>query len=931
MTTERDILQQIANQVAPGSTIRDPETFTQFLQDKDTEFRNFRVSQDVVGIENRIRGFGQEPIPLPPGSSPDDQLFERSRQLGTLDPEIQAQGDQQFRQILFGLNPLAASIGQAVSGVAPGGASPGQAFDPQISPTLLPDNTFGRTVAELTSPFDVLLTGATAGAGPAIAGGLRGLGRGGRAAANVFDPVLQGSLPARLAAETAVGGAATAGAIETGERLPENTPGALRIAAQLGAGVVAGGAAAGGISGGRGAARAIRQQGADILPVGTAQALDEGVRPDLPEDPFTPEDLQIVRDQIDQQALGALDEPSQQAAQVTNRARTEGTVIPLPRSADELASQVQATEGVVGKLTTLVEGFQKLDPAMRANLQAARTRELGRRAGIARSLRENVAPERRGGAIRSAQTGELPQLADFQAIRNMFDESEFRTLHSRIAQVIDLPFDEANAHGALDTLLTGKVPTPSEMRLLERAFGPEFRRAVEEITKTRGRKAWETFISAVGLPRGVLASFDISAVMRQGGVLSVSHPKKAFFGRDSAFARMMKALVSEDAAAESLGRIRSDTDFQLLDDAGWFVRDIFETNLTAREEIFISRWIQRIPGVRASERAFSTYLNEITHKVQKDWINNMRAQGLDDAQLRSGLDRMTEFMNVSTGRGSLGVAERSQLVREMATVAFWSPRLLASRIQTPLAGARALRNFNAADPAIRAASRQIARDLATYVGGMISFLSFLDISGLAEVEADPRSSDFGKIRVGNTRLDTWAGFQQIARYTAQLITGQRKSASRAEVSDIRDRSEIVGRFIRSKLAPGPVSIAASSAPEFGGITGSGENFIGESVTPGQSQEAPAIFEAASGGQIEETDALLAEIVNQITPLMLQDIEEALKEQGLNGALLSTANLVGIGSTSFDSPEAETASGQVAPAQPARSGGFGGRGAGLTPR
>ena len=624
----------------------------------------------------------------------------------------------------------------------------------------------------------------------------------------------------------------------------------------------------------------------------------------LPRDPLPPEDLAIIRRQIDQDILNEIDRTvPRQAQEAVQPAAAKGTVISLPKTADDVARQAAATEGVTEKLTQLIRGFRRLNPEMRASLERARNRELGRRAAIGASRAGRVTPENRAAAIASAQGGQLPSLGQFESVRGAFDDSEFRVLHQQVADTFppNELFTERRVHESLNKLLVGSVPTEAELRDLERVFGPEFRRAVEEITKTRGRKAWEQFISVMGLPRGILASFDISAVFRQGGVLTVAHPAKAFYGRNSAFARMIRSMASKEFAQESINRIRSDPDAKLLQDAKWFIRDPFETNPLHREEIFISKFLRRIPGVAASERGFSAYLNEITHKTAKSYINGLRREGLSDEAIRPGLEKMARFLNISTGRGELGVLERSKLLREIATVGFWSPRLLTSRIQTPIEGLRALRNINAEDPAIREASRQIAGDLVKYTGGMLGFLTILDISGLAEVETDPRSSDFGKIRVGNTRLDSWAGFQQPARYIAQLITGQSKSAATGKVTDTRDRADTLGRFIRSKLAPGPVAVGASALPNFGGITGGGKNFIGESISFRDQRDASAAFEVGSLGRAEESNALVTELVNQITPLMTQDIQEALKEQGLTGAMLSSANLVGVGSTSFDEP------------------------------
>ena len=60
-----------------------------------------------------------------------------------------------------------------------------------------------------------------------------------------------------------------------------------------------------------------------------------------------------------------------------------------------------------------------------------------------------------------------------------------------------------------------------------------------------------------------------------------------------------------------------------------------------------------------------------------------------------------------------------------------------------------------------------------------------------EVEADPRSSYFGKIQVGPSTVDLWGGSQQIARYAAQWITGERKTREGVVVSDAMQKTRVV--------------------------------------------------------------------------------------------------------------------------------------------
>src|SRR4029077_13331357 len=85
----------------------------------------------------------------------------------------------------------------------------------------------------------------------------------------------------------------------------------------------------------------------------------------------------------------------------------------------------------------------------------------------------------------------------------------------------------------------------------------------------------------------------------------------------------------------------------------------------------------------------------------------------------------------------------------------------------------------------------------------------------ANVELDPRSSDFGKIRVGKTRYDIWGGNQQLVRTIAQLaptrhngVWGQyTKSTSTGKLRHLGkgEHFDPLGRLFEGKLSP-PMSL-----------------------------------------------------------------------------------------------------------------------------
>ncbi|KKL11882.1 hypothetical protein LCGC14_2541360, partial [marine sediment metagenome] len=125
-------------------------------------------------------------------------------------------------------------------------------------------------------------------------------------------------------------------------------------------------------------------------------------------------------------------------------------------------------------------------------------------------------------------------------------------------------------------------------------------------------------------------------------------------------------------------------------------------------------------------------------------------------------------------------------------------------------------------------------------------------------------SDFGKIRFGNTRIDFWGGYSQIARLIARLITAEAKGAETGRIMPT-DRGQVIWRFIQSKLSPAS------------GLTVDlvrGETFIGE--------------------QLEATpEGITKQAFERFTPLFIQDVVDAARYQGLTTAAI-VAPLAGHG-------------------------------------
>ena len=258
---------------------------------------------------------------------------------------------------------------------------------------------------------------------------------------------------------------------------------------------------------------------------------------------------------------------------------------------------------------------------------------------------------------------------------------------------------------------------------------------------------------AANFPRTVMASEDMSAPLRQG--FGLIH-KKGFW---KAIPDMVKSWGSEAAynasqaaiAEKPLFKARVDAEGKALpsfaEDAGLKLTDL--TDLTKREESMMSSWAEKVPGVRPSNRSYTTFLNKLRADTFESLINDGKVFGAN-GEVNIPLAReIANFVNTATGRGSLGKLENSAVA---LNTFFFAPRLIASRLQmlNPV-------YYTTAHPFVRKEALKSLFAIAA-TGNVVGQLA--KMSGLGTVETNPNSADYGKIKIGNTRIDPYAGFQQ---------------------------------------------------------------------------------------------------------------------------------------------------------------------------
>ena len=356
--------------------------------------------------------------------------------------------------------------------------------------------------------------------------------------------------------------------------------------------------------------------------------------------------------------------------------------------------------------------------------------------------------------------------------------------------------------------------------------------------------------------RAFITGMDLSAVFRQGGVIVVANPKIGF----KAFMPMLKAFRSEQEADKINEAILNRPHaWKYLKYKLYLAPYADNIKLADMEESFMTSWIDRIPAVKfligGSSRAYTTFLNVI----RADAFDMMAESFAKNGELtqEEGI-ALANFINAATGRGKLGMLENA--AKGMNTI-FFAPRYASSRFQ--LALGEPLWKGSAATRKI------IGKEYAKYLLG-VSVLMAIGMAAGGDPEPDPRSSDFGKLRFGNTRLDPISGFSQVVVLMTRILSGQTKTLVAGDIKPIRGKDvgfgdervyDIMAKFVRGKFSPmigSGVNLAA------------GENVVGEKVTAG------SFFKSL------------------FTPLSVRDSIDTLATQGIpKGTALSLLGIVGV--------------------------------------
>jgi hypothetical protein len=323
--------------------------------------------------------------------------------------------------------------------------------------------------------------------------------------------------------------------------------------------------------------------------------------------------------------------------------------------------------------------------------------------------------------------------------------------------------------------------------------------AAEFAQRTPLGKLWGETVAGVNFSRAIMTALDLSAVFRQGGFIVFGHPVRGA----KALPDMFSAMLSEQSEFKQRQNIQLRKNAALYQRAGLQFTGIGGDALTRVEETFASRWVEKMAsfadiridwqngkvfragakvpfailggGVRGSGRAYTAFLNRLRADSFDAMLNSLARN--PENPTKEEIRAIAKYINVATGRGDFFGRHPG----EAMTAAFFAPRLVLSRFQLLAAPATGFKSFGGS----ARTQRLIAQEYARFLIGVSVFITLAAMMRDEDdetkfIELDPRSSAFGKVRIGDTFIDPLGGLAQVTVFTSRVLTGETRGDVSAE-------------------------------------------------------------------------------------------------------------------------------------------------------
>lgn len=322
---------------------------------------------------------------------------------------------------------------------------------------------------------------------------------------------------------------------------------------------------------------------------------------------------------------------------------------------------------------------------------------------------------------------------------------------------------------------------------------------LSDIKTSPVRSAVTAVSKLAGIAKGLKASFDDSYAGRQGF--------KAIFTNPVLWARNFMQTFSY--IAEQLGKKGTDNTVMDAIKADIFSRPNaldgtykamkLDVGLTS-EEAYPSSLPEHIPVLgrlyKASEAAYNGMAIRLRADIADKVIEVAKANDHDLTD-KLNIESLGRLVNSLTGRGHLGSLEK---IGGTVNTLFFSPKSLKASFD--------FLTVHATDPMSSYARMQAAKNLLKVTAGIATILSISNALAPGSVDSDPRSADFGKIKIGDTRFDVSGGMLSLVTLASRLATLSTKSSTTGKITPLNSGKygsqtglDVAVNFATNKASP----------------------------------------------------------------------------------------------------------------------------------
>jgi len=470
--------------------------------------------------------------------------------------------------------------------------------------------------------------------------------------------------------------------------------------------------------------------------------------------------------------------------------------------------------------------------------------------------------------------------------------------------------------------------------------------------RTDRQKAIDAALGLWGIPRVVMATGEASWIFIQGGIQTVNRTLKNPVQMFKIFKKMFKAMASDSKAKEyeSLTKARKDypimkraklaltevdhkleaKEEQFLGDYAntvWdfigvglrklsknkeyrspfsYFRQMLGKELNSADKATIEQYWKNINPLRILERGNTVYMNELRMARFEEGIEMLQSELKDPIEDIEDYKMLASAINTMTGRANIGSLQANSKILAAIFFSFRNAVSVFNQLN-PIFYLYQLHNPKDPITKVSVAQKIAVADMMRFVAfttGMMLLLQAAmgdDEEGNPKmtIETDPRSSDFGKMKMGDLRIDPWHGMMPMVVLISRMFTDESKNVNTGEVTaggtkfGTRTRNELAVDFITNKFNP-----------SMGILWGYGSS---HKVTENGVEIRKDMF----GNEINVLD----EVAN-LQPMYWDAVSEIKKEQpGLWGDFFVAAGALGINSQVYDKPKSKVSSGFNRPRRP----------------